>query len=94
MTFGRTCASKIRRRAPQFGDKWHLEEVMISINGKIINEWKQLIDIRLMLAGKDVSITCQISAWAMRAGWRVVCRWDRRPQRDAASLAPIAKARD
>jgi putative transposase len=24
-TFGRIRASKIRRRAPQFGDKWHLE---------------------------------------------------------------------
>jgi putative transposase len=33
-TFGRTRASKIRRRAPQFGDKWHLDEVVISINGK------------------------------------------------------------
>ena len=33
-TFGRTCANKIRRRAPQFGDKWHLDEVVISINGK------------------------------------------------------------
>jgi len=33
-TFGRICASKIRRRAPQFGDKWHLDAVVISINGK------------------------------------------------------------
>jgi putative transposase len=33
-TFGRIDASKIRRRAPQFGDKWHLDEVVISINGK------------------------------------------------------------
>jgi putative transposase len=32
--FGRTRVSKIRRRAPQFGDKWHLDEVVISINGK------------------------------------------------------------
>ena len=32
--FGRIYASKIRRRAPQFGDKWHLDEVVISINGK------------------------------------------------------------
>jgi len=31
---GLTDASKIRRRAPQFGDKWHLDEVVISINGK------------------------------------------------------------
>jgi putative transposase len=33
-TFGRICASKIRRRAPQFGDKWHLDAVLIAINGK------------------------------------------------------------
>jgi putative transposase len=32
--FGRIDASKICRRAPQFGDKWHLDEVVISINGK------------------------------------------------------------
>lgn len=28
--FGRIYANKIRRRAPQFGDKWHLDEVVIS----------------------------------------------------------------
>ena len=27
-------ANKIRRRAPQFGDKWHLDEVVITISGK------------------------------------------------------------
>jgi putative transposase len=31
--FGRDFANKIRRRAPQFGDKWHLDEVVIPING-------------------------------------------------------------
>ena len=39
-TFGRICASKIRRRAPQFGDKWHLDEVVISINGKTHWLWR------------------------------------------------------
>ena len=34
-TFGRIDANKICRRAPQFGDKWHFEEVVISINGKM-----------------------------------------------------------
>ena len=33
-TFGRIYGSKICRRAPQFGDTWHLDEVVISINGK------------------------------------------------------------
>ena len=32
--FGRNFANQIRRRAPQFGDKWHLDEVVITINGK------------------------------------------------------------
>jgi putative transposase len=32
--FGRIYANKIRRRAPQLGDKWHLDEVVIAINGK------------------------------------------------------------
>jgi putative transposase len=32
--FGRIYANKIRRRAPQFGDTWHFDEVVISINGK------------------------------------------------------------
>jgi putative transposase len=34
-TFGRTCASKIRRRPPRFCDNWRLDEVVISINGKM-----------------------------------------------------------
>jgi putative transposase len=32
--FGRDFANKIRRRTPQFGDKWYLDEVVITINGK------------------------------------------------------------
>src|SRR5712672_69141 len=32
--FGRDFAGTIRRRAPQFGDKWHLDEVVISIGGQ------------------------------------------------------------
>lgn len=31
--FGRDFAGTIRRRAPQFGDKWHLDEVVITIRG-------------------------------------------------------------
>ena len=31
--FGRDYAGKIRLRAPQFGDKWHLDEVVLTING-------------------------------------------------------------
>ena len=32
--FGRQYAKSIRRDRPQVGDKWHLDEVVISIRGK------------------------------------------------------------
>ena len=32
--FGRNYANRIRRRAPARGDKWHLDEVVITIRGK------------------------------------------------------------
>ena len=31
---GREFANRIRRRAPRRGDKWHLDEVVVSIAGK------------------------------------------------------------
>src|SRR5882762_11286750 len=34
LKFGREFAGRIRRRAPRRGDKWHLDEVVISIAGK------------------------------------------------------------
>jgi putative transposase len=34
LKFGREFANRIRRRAPRCGDKWHLDEVVISIAGK------------------------------------------------------------
>src|SRR5258706_11470774 len=34
LKFGREFANRIRRRAPRGGDKWHLDEVVISFAGK------------------------------------------------------------
>ena len=34
LKFGQEFANRIRRRAPRRGDKWHLDEVVISIAGK------------------------------------------------------------
>ena len=34
LKFGQVFANRIRRRAPRRGDKWHLDEVVISIAGK------------------------------------------------------------
>ena len=40
--FGRDFANKIRRRGPRLGDKWHLDEVVVSINGKKHWLWRAI----------------------------------------------------
>ena len=34
LKFGQTDANALRRRRPPCGDKWHLDEVFLPINGK------------------------------------------------------------
>jgi len=34
MKFERDYTNRFRRRTPRLGDKWHLDEVVITINGK------------------------------------------------------------
>ncbi len=38
--FGQTYANALRRRQPQSGDKWHLDEVFIKINGRLQYLWR------------------------------------------------------
>lgn len=38
--FGQTYANELRRRRPQPGDKWHLDEVFLTINGKTHYLWR------------------------------------------------------
>lgn len=38
--FGQTYANGLRRRRPRPGDKWHLDEVFITINGKRQYLWR------------------------------------------------------
>jgi len=40
LKFGQTFAKDLRRRRPQPGDKWHLDEVFIKINGKVQYLWR------------------------------------------------------
>src|SRR5258708_13219621 len=49
LKFGREFANRIRRRAPHPGDKWHLDEVVISIAGKKHSLWRALHQNRLVL---------------------------------------------
>src|SRR3954449_4600729 len=38
--FGQTYANELRRRRPRTGDKWHLDEVFIQINGVQHSLWR------------------------------------------------------
>ncbi len=38
--FGQTYANELRRRRPRPGDKWHLDEVFVSINGATHYLWR------------------------------------------------------
>ncbi len=40
LTFGQQYANDLRRRRPQPGDKWHLDEVFLTINGKTQYLWR------------------------------------------------------
>ncbi|MBP5888597.1 IS6 family transposase [Streptomyces scabiei] len=38
--FGQACAGALRRRQPRPGDRWHLDEVFIRINGRLQYLWR------------------------------------------------------
>ena len=38
--FGRAYANSIRRRTPRLGDKWHLDEAVVTINGERHFLWR------------------------------------------------------
>src|SRR5258705_642918 len=40
LKFGQTYANDLRRRSPRPGDKWHLDEVFLRINGRIHYLWR------------------------------------------------------
>jgi len=40
--FGQDYAKRLRRRRPRPGDKWHLDEVFITINGKRYYLWRAM----------------------------------------------------
>src|SRR5260370_18038630 len=40
LKFGQTYANELRRRRPRCGDKWHMDEVYLKINGKTHYLWR------------------------------------------------------
>jgi putative transposase len=40
LTFGQTYANELRRRRPRCGDKWHMDEVVLTIRGQKHSLWR------------------------------------------------------
>jgi putative transposase len=40
LKFGQTYANGLRRRSPRPGDRWHLDEVFLRINGRLYYLWR------------------------------------------------------
>ena len=49
LKFGRIYARQIRRRRPRPSDRWHLDEVFLKIDGKIVYLWRAVDDEREVL---------------------------------------------
>jgi putative transposase len=59
--FGQTYANGLRRRRPRPGDKWHLDEVYIKINGKTHYLWRAVDQHGVVL---DILVTSRRDAGA------------------------------
>ena len=54
LNFGESYAKKLRRKRAQLGDKWHLDEVFIKINGKTHYLWRAVDQDGMVL---DILVT-------------------------------------
>jgi putative transposase len=59
--FGQTYATGLRRRRPRPGDKWHLDEVFITIRGKTYYLWRAVDQHGIVL---DILVTSRRDAKA------------------------------
>src|ERR1700680_4333729 len=60
LKFGREFANRIRRRAPRRGDKWHLDEVVISFAGKKHWLWRAVDQDGFVLDGERRGNGCGV----------------------------------
>jgi putative transposase len=62
LKFGREFANRIRQRAPCRGDKWHLDEVVISIAGKKYWLWRAVDQDGFVLDARRPPNACSASS--------------------------------
>ena len=65
--FGASFASRLRRRRPRPGDKWHLDEVFIRIQGELHYLWRAVDQHGIVL---DILVQSRRDAGAARRFFR------------------------
>jgi putative transposase len=76
LKFGQAYADGLRRRRPQAGDKWHLDEVFIKVNGERQYLWRavdqdgNILDI-LVQSRRDANAAKRFMARLMKKQCRV-----------------------
>jgi putative transposase len=92
LKFGQAFANQIRRRLPRAGDKWHLDEVVITIAGKKHWLWRAVDQDGLVL---DVLVQSRRDKRATKRLLRKLLRRQGRPPRvlitDQLASYPAAK---
>src|SRR5918995_4568069 len=78
LKFGQAFANRIRRPLPRAGDKWHLDEVVISIAGEKHWLWRAVDQDGLVL---DVLVQCRRDKRAAERLLRKLLKKQRRPPR-------------
>ena len=68
--FGQAYANQLRRRRPRPGDRWHLDEVFVKINGRLRYLWRAVDQHGDVL---DILVQSRRNAVAARRFFRKVC---------------------
>jgi len=77
--FGQQYANQLRRRRAQTGDKWHLDEVFLKINGKLHYLWRavdqhgNVLDILVQSRRNKAAAKKRLEKAAERVSLRATC---------------------
>ncbi len=72
LKFGQTYANGLRRRRPRPGDKWHLDEVFIRINGRTHYLWRAVDQEGEVL---DILVQSRRDKKAAKRFFRKLLKW-------------------
>jgi transposase-like protein len=81
--FGPVYAAGLRRRQPRPGDKWHLDEVFLTINGRRQYPWRAVDQDGNVL---DILVQCRRDAKAAKRFFRILLKRQCTSTRPSASI--------